>query len=223
MRSSKGSVIPVKDLDKFTTFGLSWIIDAGVKTIVDFGTNDMMPHFIYCYDGKESGIPSRFQKLRGIMLEKMRKYENQSSILTTIYMVREILITKEKAKKATKEEVKNDPLVRCKVSINDDLDSFIKNLQNSNEMRDEDVLSFLTPKLTKEELKPVEQKNEEHMMTYAWELRADVDVEEMKKSDSKDKYVFCCCERRTVHLTLQSNRKRKLSPSKVSSESSIGS
>ena len=42
-------------------------------------------------------------------------------------------------------------------------------------------------------------------MSY-WFGNADVDVEEMKQSDSKDKYVHSYCERKTVHLTLESNQ-----------------
>ena len=61
------------------------------------------------------------------------------------------------------------------------------------------------PKLTKEELKLVEEKNEEYMMTFLFG-NADVDVEEMKKSDSKDKYLHSGCLRGTAHLTLESNQ-----------------
>ena len=86
-----------------------------------------------------------------------------------------------------------------KGSINDDLDTFINNFKHSNEMRDEQVWSFFLPKLTKAELKLVEEKNEEHMTTYLF--GADVEVEEMKQSDSKDKYVHTSCYRETVHLT----------------------
>ena len=35
------------------------------------------------------------------------------------------------------------------------------------------------------------------------EFDADVDVEEMKKSDSKDKYLHSWCQRKTVYLTLE--------------------
>ena len=76
-------------------------------------------------------------------------------------------------------------------------------------MDDENVHSFFTPKLTKEELKLVAEKNREHMMTYFSELRADVDVEEMKKSDSKDKYVHTRCTRKTLHLHLESKNNLK--------------
>ena len=41
------------------------------------------------------------------------------------------------------------------------------------------------------------------MMTY-WFSIADVRVEEVNKSDSKDKYVHCRCKRMTDYLTLES-------------------
>ena len=62
------------------------------------------------------------------------------------------------------------------------------------------------PKLTKEELKLVEEKNTEHMATYLHKLNADVDPEEMKKSDSKDKYVYGHCMRWTITLNIHSNQ-----------------
>ena len=43
------------------------------------------------------------------------------------------------------------------------------------------------------------------MMTY-WFGIADVRVEEMNKSDSKDKYVHCRCKRMTDYLTLESEQ-----------------
>ena len=84
-------------------------------------------------------------------------------------------------------------------SINDDLDSFINNLQNSNKINYEEVFSFCTPKLTKEELKLVEEKEREHIRTYLM-YDPDVEVQEMKESDSKDKYVYTRCYRETVYL-----------------------
>ena len=68
----------------------------------------------------------------------------------------------------------------------------------------ENVRCFFTPKLTKEELKLVNDKDEQHLMTYADFLSGvdpDVNEEEMKQSDSKDKYVHCFCWRRTVRLS----------------------
>ena len=120
------------------------------------------------------------------------------------------LITKEKSKEAAEGKLKNDPdWEYYEGSINDDLDSFVHKLQKSEEIDNEEVSSFFTSKLTKEELKLVEHKNEEHMRSYQKELTmgiGDVDVEEMKKSDSKDKYVLSDCQRRTVFLTLRSEQ-----------------
>ena len=170
--------------------------------MIDSGAKDMMPHFIYCYY-----YFFAFEKLKEIILGKMQKYGIQASILTMLYMQRSRLITKEKSKQAAEGKLKNDPeWGDYDGSINDDLDSFINNLQNSNEVKEEEVDSFFLPKLTKEELKLVEEKNEEHMMSYGWDFDADVNIEEMKKSDSTDKYVHSWCRRKTFHLTLESKQ-----------------
>merc|ERR1711911_202764 len=130
--------------------------------MVDFGKNDMMPHFIYCY-GEYFNYYEEFKKLKEIIMKKMRGYGIPSSILTTLRMERINLITKEKSKEAAEGKLKNDPDWKYyKGSINDDLDSFVNNLQNSEKIVEEDVWSFFLPKLTKEELKLSEQKNIEH-------------------------------------------------------------
>ena len=102
-------------------------------------------------------------------------------------------------------------------SINDDLESFFESfpneVENSFDMvqneyrRSEDIRSFFLPKLTNEELKLIEEKNQDYLNTFGrfnsfYGISPDVDVEEMKKSDSKDKYVHCQCLRRTIHFTL---------------------
>ena len=178
------------------------IIDAGVAIMADSGADDMMPHFIYCYT---QFYPLDIQKLKEIILKKMREYGIPASILTELHMLRKKLITKEKAKQAATEKPNYDlEWLFYAGSINEDLDSFINNLQSSNKMKDEVVRSFLTPKLTKEDLKLVEENNEEHMRTYSSYPNADVDVVEMKNSDSKDKYLHSECLRRTNHLTHES-------------------
>ena len=173
--------------------------------MVDFGKNDMMPHFIYCNEDMLNYY--RIDKnLKKLILTKMRKYGLPSSIFTTLRMTRVNLMTKEKSKQAVEGKLKNDPDWKdYKGSINDDLDSFVNNFQNS-EVVFEDVLSYFIPKLTKEELKLVEQKNNEHMMTYVWEFDADVSAKEMKESDSKEKYLHSECQRRTNYLTLESEQ-----------------
>ena len=126
-----------------------------------------------------------------------------------LYMERWNLVTKEKVKKAAEGKLKNDKdWKEYEESINDDLERFFINLQNQKEVKYELVASFFTPKLTTEELKLVQEENQEHLKTYLKHYRGknpDVDVEEMKKSDSKSKYVNGRCWRMTMLLTLDLN------------------
>ena len=128
------------------------------------------------------------------------------------------LVTQEKVKKAAEGKLKNDPdWAIFEASINDDLERFFNNLQNQKEVKYEDVFSFFTPKLTKEELKLVQEENEEHLKTYAdyfMGRNPDVDIEEMKKSDSKSKYVHGKCWRVTMPLTLETNTNEDEVPDK---------
>ena len=165
-----------------------------------------MPHFIYCglhylLDGK---LRNRLQK---ILLEKMRKYGIQSALLTGLHMVRRKLVTKEKAKQAYEGKLKNEKDWKLyKQSIGDDLEAFFENLQSQKEIRYETVGSFFLPKLTENELKLVEQRNEQHLSTYSrhyYQKNPDVDPEEMKKSDSRSKYVYGRCWRETINLTIE--------------------
>ena len=130
--------------------------------------------------------------------------------MTFSFVIRLNLVTKEKAKKAYKGELKNDPDWKYyEGSINDDLERFFINLQNQEEVKYENVWSFFTPKLTKEELKLVQDRNEEHLKTYAFSfdgLNPDVDVVEMNESDSKSKYVQGRCWRWTIPLKLQKKK-----------------
>ena len=121
------------------------------------------------------------------------------------------LITKEKTKKAYKGELKNEKYWQnYEVSINDDLERFLINLQNQEEVKYENVKSFFTPKLTNEELKLVQDRNVEHLKTYALHCfggaNPDVDEVEMNESDSKSKYVHGLCHRLTMPLKLQNKK-----------------
>ena len=90
-----------------------------------------MPHFIYCGEY----YFEREEKLKEIILTKMRKYGIQSSILTIVNMYRWKLVTKEKVKKAAEGKLKNDPdWEDYQGSINDDLERFLINLQNQKEI-----------------------------------------------------------------------------------------
>ena len=136
----------------------------------------------------------------------MEKYGIESSILTMLMMQRQNLITKEKTKLYYGEKIPNykkGSLGDFKLyegSINDDLETFVTTPRNKQE-KEELVWSFFTPKLTKKELKLVEVGDKEHLKTY-WKMNPDVNLEEMKKSDSKDKYVKVECRRATMHLAI---------------------
>ena len=92
-----------------------------------------------------------------------------------------------------------------KGSIYDDIESFFTKIQNQEEVKEEVKWSFFMPKLSSEELKLVEQNDREYLLTYFWEKmenHADVNTEEMKKSDSNDKFVHAKCCRHTILLSL---------------------
>ena len=162
-----------------------------------------MPHFIYCgryyFHTSES-----IRRLRNIFLTKMRSYGIRSAILTMMDMYRRRLMTKEKVKKAYRGKLKNDKLWKdFTVSINDDLENFFDKLQNQQKINLEMVRSFFTPKLTDDEMRLVEERNELHLGTYSRHYMGknpDVDIEEMKRSDSKSKYLQGCCARYTTVL-----------------------
>ena len=124
-----------------------------------------------------------------------------------MFMRRLNLVTKEKVKKAAEGKLKTDSDWKdYEGSINDDLERFLINLQNQKEVKDEYVQSFFTPKLTNEELKLVQEGNEEDLKTYSdhfYGRNPDVDIEEMKKSDSNSKYVHGRCRRTTIPLTIE--------------------
>ena len=179
------------------------IFDDGIKSISDFGKDDLMPHFVYCGYHYYFG---RVEKLEEMILAKMRKYGIQSSILTMLVMGRRYLVTQEKVKKVYKGELKNEEMWKDNYgSINDDLERFLTNLQNKNEIENEKVSSFFLPKLTNKELKLVQDGNEEHLETYEdFNLHGenpDVDVKEMSESDSKSKYANVSCRRLSIPLT----------------------
>ena len=133
----------------------------------------------------------------------MKLYGIQSLIFTRLRMWRYNLITKEKSKKAYEGKLKNENYWRHEEgSINDDLESFFNDSQEISSLEEEEVRTFFLPKLTKEELKLVEEKNWEHMQTYWDVFKADVDPKEMKKSKSSEKYLHGGCLRKTMVLDL---------------------
>ena len=82
-------------------------------------------------------------------------------------------------------------------SVNDDIETIFMNLQNGEKIENKEVCSFLLPKLSEEESKLVEKRDEKYMETYLYHYRfenaVDVDGQEMKRSESQDKYVKFHC------------------------------
>lgn len=182
------------------------VFDSGFRIISDYGEDNFMPHFIYCgmhyfWDDED--------QLRSTFLDKMKNYGIRTAILTMLNMWRGNLVTKETVKNAYDGKLKDNIFWGDGKSINDDLDNFFIKLEK-NEIEEEWVNSFFTPKLTEEELKLVEERNEQHLNTYEDHfhgINPDVNLEEMKKSDSASKYVHGPCIRQTFYLTLESVQK----------------
>ena len=174
-----------------------------IYAAVESAKEELEPHFIYCgwY------YQNRIQKFQIMFLTKMKRYGIKSCKVIMVWMYRLNVITKEKAKQASKGKLENDADWRAeKNSVNDDLENFFNNLQNSKERKIEGITSFFTPKLTKKELKLVELKKEDHLSTYSYHYvgqNHDVSPDEMEKSDSKSKYVLVRCNRVSFRLTLE--------------------
>ena len=170
----------------------------------DIKNESSLPHFIYCSNWHYV-FEKDFEKL---FLKKMKKYGIHTSVLTILLMQRNYLITKEKQKLAYDGKLKNKREWRYYAgSVNEDLESFITKIQNNEELTNEEVQSFFLPMLTNKELKLVEDKDQNHLASYYYhEMKWDHDVnaDEMKKSNSKDKCLHCYCWRRTTSLNLES-------------------
>ena len=95
-------------------------------------------------------------------------------------------------------------------SINDDLETLIKDIQLGEEP-DDIVDTYFLPKLTKEELQLVEKKDNNFMQTLWHEENADVSKAEMEASESDSKYVLGWCRRATFTIENSFNEKASCS------------
>ena len=157
-------------------------------------------HFVYA---GEYYFAHPKNSLKKIIHKEMQKYEIKKVMLTEISMERQKLITKEKMMKFCNGEE------YVKESVNDDLDSLFENIQVSKKMHGFHEWSYFLPMLTKEELKLVEIKDEKFMNTFR-HPDPDVKQAEMTASESKSKFVYAECRRRTYQIK---NLKRKTSSS----------
>ena len=86
------------------------MISDGVKTMFESGNDSLMPHFIYCYPRNLETIKwsPKYGIIQNAITEKMCDYGIKSAVLTMLFMQRNYLVTKEKAKQATEGKLKND-------------------------------------------------------------------------------------------------------------------
>lgn len=187
------------------TFDLE-VFDVGVKKAAEYKADDLKTHFIYA--GWYYHV--HIEEIKSMILEKMKKCKIKEAMVTMIYMRRRHLITKEKMVDYSKGKFKTKEGY-YKESVNDDLDSFLQKLRNG-QMEEEDVMTYYLPMLTKTELKLVEQKNQEHLESYArhyFGRNPDIVKEEMDKSESKSKFVRGTCWRETFMLKVKEVEKTR--------------
>ena len=129
-------------------------------------------------------------KLRSIILNGMKKHKLRSVMVTSIYLWRWNLITKEKMESYCKgeEDEKN--------SVNDDLESLFENLRLREET-DETVVTYFLRKLTEAELELVKRKDTSYLQTL-YLPDPDVDETDMMRSESDSKYVYGVSGRKTT-------------------------
>ena len=141
----------------------------------------------------------------------------ESVMVTTIYMYRDLLISKEnmeyicKGKAYRKDDHRYEDeydieygrhvgdTSRYKESVGDDLELYFNDLQLGREPTSWNWTYFL-PELTQDELKLVEEKNKDYFQTFVWSMNPDVEEDEMKSSTSNSKYVSGYCRRRTFKI-----------------------
>merc|ERR1711917_216184 len=106
-------------------------------------------------------------------------------MVTSIYLDRDHLITKEEMESYCKGEKSQ------KVSVNDDLESLFENIRLGKEP-EEVVETYFLPKLTEKELELVERRDTSYLRTFVFP-NPDVDKTEMILSESDSKYISSWC------------------------------
>ena len=145
-------------------------------------------------------------KLKSLILNGMKKYKIHSVLVTLISQSRNRLITKEKMEDYYNGKIQHhrDPTVdMLKISVNDDLEDLLQKLRIGEDYK-ESVWSYYLPKLTKKELRLVELRDEVHLKTYSSyglpKQDLDIDEKEMKRSESKSKFLMSNCFRWSLKI-----------------------
>ena len=170
--------------------------------MASFGNDEMTPHFVYAGSYYNSDRDEHFKEM---FLTAMKKNKIKSSMLTMLFMMRWEVVTEEKAKEAWDGKLKNDK-TWGEISVHDDLEIFYTNILNSKEIKGEVVHSYFTPKLTEEEMKLVENQDEDYLSSFRQSYYTY--QEELEESDSNSKYVHGQCVRWT--FTLERKKKKKM-------------
>ena len=156
------------------------VIDSAFKRIIESKRENLDIHFVYAGDHYWF---THEKRPKTFVFEGMKKYKIQKVMLTVIWMRRDRLITKEKIMDfCNGKEFERE-------SVNDDLDSFFKDLRFGKDPNHL-VGTYFLPQLTEEELELVEQKNEKFMSTFRDAMEADVEKADMVASESKSKFVY---------------------------------
>ena len=164
------------------------VIDSAFKKIFKSKTKNMGIHLVYA--GGYYVVHEK--RIKSLILMAMEKYELKEVMVTRIRMWRDRLITKEKMEKFyIGKEAR-------RISVNDDLETLFEEVQLGKEPADY-VATFFLPKLSEEELKLVEQKDENFMLTFEYRMN-DVTKAEMAASESDSKFVDGYVGRRTFTI-----------------------
>ena len=181
------------------------MIDSALQKAVGNNSNGLDFHVI--------NVGHRFNYCVENSLRKvLQKYKLESVLVTTLYMYKDLLISKETMEhictgKAYRQIQHRDEdgvqfgyTNRYEDSVNDDLESFFEDLRLGRQPTNWNWTYFL-PELTQDELKLVEEKNKNYFETFVWSTNPDVDEDEMKLSTSSSKYVSGYCRRKTFKIT----------------------
>ena len=136
--------------------------------------------------------------LHSLVFEQLKKHSIKSAMITVLLMYKNYLMSKEKMEEFfDPERYTGEDMWYPRDSINDNLENFVDQICQKTE-REHSTETFFVSKLTKEEMKLFESKDEEHMETYFRGSRADVSAREMQLSESKSKYVNAHCSRTSL-------------------------
>ena len=167
------------------------VINSAFKKITKKEAKELKIHLVYAGDYYYE------DKLRSIILQEMKywqemEYKIKSVMMTSIYMERRKIITKEAMEKFCKGE-KDE-----KDSVNDDLESFFEDLRlgiKPNEI----VPTYYFPKLTTKEMELVDRQDQSYLRTFD-SANPDVSEAEMKLSESDSKFAEALGHRKTFTI-----------------------